>query len=327
MANSSLNDTAINDTAINAKDTATSLATTPRRLYLIGLGTGHSVAPPLHNYIAQSLNLPWTYHTKDCFTIDDCVDVLRSEICVGAAITMPYKSSIIGRLDEVDELARVLEACNTVSVGPDGRLKGTNVDWCGIAGSLDECSIGLSLSPTKAALIIGAGGAARAAVYALSSRMGCQQLYILNRDAQEVSDLQRDVERQYTSSPSIIHITSHEQVETLPTPTYIVGTVPDLEPVTNEERHLKVLLAAFLERPQKGILLDMCYMPRRTRHIKLGQQFGWRTIEGIRVVFHQAEQQWRAWVGDARLQALDKKGMWQRLQQSADKSLQINSKA
>lgn len=307
-------------------EAASSLGSAPRELYLIGVGTGHSVSPPMHNYIAKSLNLPWTFHAKECFTIEECMKLLKSERCAGAAVTMPYKCTILGRLDKVDELARTLAACNTVCVGADGKLRGTNVDWCGITGSLSEGSIGLHLPSTKAALVIGAGGAARAAVYALSSQMGCYEIYILNRDKQEVVDLKRDVQERYASRPSITHVQSVQQAQALPTPTYIVGTVPDFEPVKPEEKTLKTLLATFLERSDKGIMLDMCYMPRRTRHIKLSQAFGWQTIEGIRVIGHQAEHQWRAWAGDERVRTLDKKGLWECLRQSADESLAANLK-
>lgn len=303
------------------------LKSTPRELYLIGIGTGHSVAPPMHNYIAKSLHLPWTFHTKDCSTIEECMELLRSDICAGAAITMPYKGMILGHLNEVDDLTKTLAACNTVrtyGTEPSRKLNGTNVDWCGIAGSLLEGSNGLRLAASKAALIIGAGGAARAALYALSSQMRCEQIYILNRDEQEVLALKQDVEESYDSKPQITHVKSIQQARGLSTPAYIIGTVPDLEPVTAEEKMMKGILEIFLDRPEKGVLLDMCYKPRRTRHLVMGQAYKWRTIEGTRVIGHQAESQWRAWLGDGGLQILDKQGMWECLERTADESTVLN---
>jgi quinate dehydrogenase len=300
---------------------------TPRELYLIGIGTGHSVAPPMHNYIAKSLHLPWTFHTKECSTIEDCMKLLQSDICAGASITMPYKGMILGQLNEVDELARTLAACNTVCKyrsGSDRKLIGTNVDWCGISGSLLEGSVPPRLPSSKVALVIGAGGAARAAIYALSAQIGCHEIWILNRDEQEVLDLMRDVDKHYDSQPRIIHVKSIQQARALRTPVYIVGTVPDFEPVTAEEKMLKNLLRIFLDRPEKGVMLDMCYKPRRTRHLILGEVYKWRTIEGTRVIGHQAELQWRAWVGDDGLQILDKQGMWECLQRTADESTIVN---
>jgi quinate dehydrogenase len=162
--------------------------------------------------------------------------LIRSETCAGAAVTMPYKDTILSGLDKVDELARTLAACNTSCVGADGKLRGTNVDWCGISGSLSEGSIRLDLPSTKAALVIGAGDAARAAVYALSSQMQCHEIYVLNRDTQEVLHLKRDIQERYASRPSIIHVQSVQQAQALPTPTYIVGTVLDFEPISWRRR-------------------------------------------------------------------------------------------
>ncbi|KAK5047944.1 hypothetical protein LTR84_006134 [Exophiala bonariae] len=302
-------------------------STRPRELYLIGIGTGHSVAPAMHNYIAKSLQLPWTFRTKECSTIEECMNLLRSDICAGASVTMPYKGEILGELNEVDELARTLAACNTVCVyhTTTGRkLMGTNVDWCGISGSLLEASIKQPLPSRKTALVIGAGGAARAALYALSSQLGCHHVYILNRDENEVLGLKRDVDKHYDSPPHITHVRSIKDAQALLTPAYIIGTVPDSEPVTAEEKLLKILLTEFLGRSEKGVLLDMCYKPRRTRHIILGQSYKWRTVEGTHVIGHQAERQWRAWVGDDGLQIPDKQGMWKCLQQAANESMIVN---
>ncbi|KAK4500576.1 hypothetical protein PRZ48_008765 [Zasmidium cellare] len=298
----------------------------PREIYLLGIGTGHSVGPPMHNCIAKSLGLPWTYHTKECPSIEDCLALLRSKKCAGAAITMPFKHSILAHLDERDQLIDSLNACNTVSKSADGELVGTNVDWCGIAGALEEGRAGLDEPAKKTGLVIGAGGASRAAVYALATQMGCTTIYILNRDVQEVLDLQADIEARYIQKPRLVHLLAEEQVSSLPTPTYIVGTVPDFEPATKEEKTVKSILEAFLARPEKGVLLDMCYRPRRTRHIRLGEQLDWRTVEGIYVVGHQAEHQWAAWAGEEGASKLDKDGMWRELRKAADESALVTPK-
>ncbi|KAF2159959.1 hypothetical protein M409DRAFT_37827 [Zasmidium cellare ATCC 36951] len=298
----------------------------PREIYLLGIGTGHSVGPPMHNYIAKSLGLPWTYHTKECPSIEECLALLRSKKCAGAAITMPFKHTVLAHLDEYDDLAKTLNACNTVTHTTDDRLIGSSLDWCGIAGALQESSVGLDEPAQKIGLVIGAGGAARAAVYALATEMGCSTIYILNRDVQEVLDLQADVEAHYVRKPSIVHLLAEEQLAGSATPTYIVGTVPDFEPSTNEEKTVKAILAAVLARPEKGVLLDMCYRPRRTRHIQLGEQHGWRTIEGIHVVGHQAEHQWRAWAGEERVKKLDNDGLWRELRKAADESSLVTPK-
>ncbi len=302
----------------------------PQEIWLVGISTGHSVAPPLHNYIARQLGLPWTYSTKEFVSLETCVTHLKSSSCAGAAVTMPWKMTILPYLDEIDESAQHLQACNTVASDPSGRLAGSNTDWRGIAGALKE---GLSRQEhpggenTKTGLIIGAGGAARAAVYAIWRELDCKEIFILNRDEQEVIDLIDDVQHQYTSPPpSITHVKTFEHATSIRTPSYAVGTVPDFEPTTPEEQSVKEMLAQIMSAPVKGILVDMCYKPRRTRHIQIAEKAGWQVVEGWRVVGHQAEYQWRGWAGEERIQGMEKlkDGIWRTLWETAEQSPEIN---
>lgn len=105
----------------------------------------------------------------------------------------------------------------------------------------------------------------------------------------------------YTSAslsvPTIVHLTSILQATTLPTPFYIVGTVPDFPPTTPSEILAQDLLLNFLTRPDKGVLLDMCYKPRETRHLKLAKREGWKDMDGVNIIVWQIETQWGLWAG------------------------------
>lgn len=97
-------------------------------------------------------------------------------------------------LDDLDESARVITACNTISINPAGRLTGYSHDWIGIARALKEASSEIPGRPTdRSGLIIGAEGAARAAVYALWNACGMNQSYVINRVRKEVLDMQADI--------------------------------------------------------------------------------------------------------------------------------------
>jgi quinate dehydrogenase len=124
----------------------------------------------------------------------------------------------------------------------------------------------------------------------------------INRDDQEVADLLLDVKEGYASvgfkTPSIIQVSSVAQASALPPPYYIVGTVPDFEPKTPTEVLAKKMLATFLQSPEKGVLLDMCYKPRVTRHIKLARENGWKDVDGVNIIAYQIETQWTLWAGE-----------------------------
>ena len=275
--------------------------------------------------------MPWIYRTKEFSGEEECLRQLRSKVCAGASVTMPWKSTILPYLDTIDDSARIVAACNTVTSNADGLLRGWNHDWVGIAGALREYEQENELDvANRIGLIIGAGGAARAAIYALCRDLGVREIYILNRDDLEVVNLQYDVARNYASTgatPKILRIKSIDQSSNSPAPTYIVGTVPDFEPRTPSEKNVRAILSHIMHtNPRKGILVDMCYKPRRTRHIELAEKAGWQTVEGWRVVGHQARSQWLAWAGKEYGVKLDKlrDSYWKALEEEAEFNPHIN---
>lgn len=297
-------------------------------LHLVGVGVTHSIAPAMHNSIAESLGLPWTFYSTECPTLKDLVDLSKRSTTAGLVVTMPYKNSIMEHLDERDELATIIGACNNVYYkdGNPRRLCGTNTDWRGVRDCLlekgEETSRPTSTSPASA-LIVGAGGASRAAVYALAEHLDCPTIYVLNRDDQEVVNLIEDSERLPTP-PRITHVKTLDQAKHLPSPYYIVGTVPDLEPTTESELTVASILKQFLSSSKKGVLLDMCFKPRRTRMIKLAEQLGWPCVEGTHVIGYQIEEQWRLWAGEERAQRLNREKAWNVLLKAAEESKGIN---
>lgn len=299
-----------------------------RTLHLVGVGVTHSIAPEMHNYIAKSLGLPWMFYATECPTLEDVVSLAKKPTTSGLVVTMPYKNTIMKHLDQTDDLARFIGACNNIYYKDDGRkhICGTNTDWRGVQGCLlekGEEKDRPSAEHQASALIVGAGGASRAAVYALANHLHCPTIYILNRDDQEVENLIND-SRRLPIIPKIIHVKTLSEAEKLPTPYYIVGTVPDFEPSTESELAVASVLKHFLSRSEKGVLLDMCFKPRRTRMIKLAEQLGWPCVEGTHVIGYQIEEQWRLWAGDERLQKLDREGAWNVLLKAAEESKGIN---
>ncbi len=292
-------------------------------LYLVGINVTHTIAPPMHDHISQRiLNLPWTFTPVECPDVSDAVRLLRGSSFAGGVVTMPYKKAIMPHLDELDSLCTRIGACNGVYLTEGGKLRGTNTDWRGIKGCLEGASLEGRGRP---ACIVGAGGASRAAVYALGVEMGCRRIYVVNRDEREVEDLVADVAKMAESPPEIVHVTSPEQVRKLgegQRPFYVVGTVPDFEPMTPEEINARDIFGAFLEG-KKGVFLDMCFKPRVTRQIKLATKFGWETVEGTGIIGHQIEEQWRLWTGRI-LSKNEQEEAWKVLTEAADRSTAIN---
>lgn len=100
-----------------------------KSLHLVGVGVKHSIAPPMHNHIAESLGLPWTFHSTECPSLDDLMTLARSEETAGLVVTMPYKNTVMACLDRLDELATTIGACNNVNSGGCGRVRNEPPGW------------------------------------------------------------------------------------------------------------------------------------------------------------------------------------------------------
>lgn len=156
-------------------------------------------------------------------------------------------------------------------------------------------------------LIVGAGGASRAAVYALT-QLGIKTIYIINRDKDEVYQLMKDAEKGFKSAalsvPTLIHLETEEQalqvfkIDTTDRTAVLVGVscVPDLEPRSQSELQASEVLKITLSHNQ-GTLLEMAYKPRITRTFALAEKYDWKVVEGIHVIAEQVKTVWRLFAG------------------------------
>lgn len=303
-----------------------------KKLHLIGIGVGHSIAPLMHNYICTTLAKPWTFVATEAPTIEAAMQIMTAPDFAGAVVTMPYKKTVMPHLDGLDPLAVKLGACNNVYIRSDGKLQGTNTDWRGIKGCLLAAS---DKGVGKAAMIVGAGGASRAAVYALAVELQCPVIYVVNRDVQEVEDLVTDTQALLSSPDSgepvckIIHIQSVDQAKDLPAPHYIVCCVPDSVPNTaSEKMAIKIFDYYLATAKQRGVFLDMCFKPRITRKIKLARAHGWDVVEGTEIIGHQIQEQYRVWISpDSDAEVISPQlasDAWATLRKAAGESTGIN---
>ena len=156
---------------------------------LIGWPLGHSVSPAMHNAAFQALGLDGRYEALPVppEKVGDLVRSLHGRGFRGVNVTIPHKQAVMPLMDELSEAAQRIGAVNTIIVEPDGRLRGDNTDWLGFLHPLDERGFDLA---GKSVLLLGAGGAARAVVYALVQR-NIARLAIWNRNPDRAEALAR----------------------------------------------------------------------------------------------------------------------------------------
>lgn len=157
---------------------------------LIGYPVSHSVSPQMHNAAFAKLELDWCYiplpvATAPAALIGEAVIGLRALGLRGANVTVPHKQAVMPHLDTLTQAAQAIGAVNTIRVEPNGTFLGDNTDARGFIMDLTSHNV---LLEGKRALVLGAGGSARAVVYGLA-QAGCTALTILNRTVEKARAL------------------------------------------------------------------------------------------------------------------------------------------
>ncbi|KAG5645666.1 hypothetical protein DXG03_005503 [Asterophora parasitica] len=268
-----------------------------QKFYLFGTPIAHSMSPTLHNTGFEVLGLPHKYELLETPEVGEGIKAaIAAPDFGGASVTIPYKLDIIPLLDQLSPAAEAIGAVNTIipqstsSGGKTRKLYGDNSDWLGIRDSITE-----HVSAVDTALVIGAGGTSRAAIYALQA-LGARTIYLQNRTASKAHEL--------ASAFPNARIQVLEAVEQWPEgvapPSVIVSTVPaaaETAATGNEIFPLSSKLFEYYGGP--AVVIDMAYKPAETPLLKLAQQAGehWKTVPGLEVLLKQGYVQFEKWTG------------------------------
>ncbi|KAH7079900.1 hypothetical protein BKA63DRAFT_505270 [Paraphoma chrysanthemicola] len=271
-----------------------------RHGYLFGHPIAHSMSPLLHQTIYDNLGLDWSQFPLDSTNMPLFLELIKHPQFYGASVTMPHKVAIIKHLDGLTPEGRDVGAVNTLFLreGPNGErlFMGTNTDVIGIRESFFRNAPAESYEG-RPALVIGGGGAARSAVYALRTWMKVSKIYLVNRDASEVQAvLDECTARGY--GEGLVHVSTAAQAEQLEGVGAIVACVPNFTPKTPEEQEARRVLEVFVQKSHKGAILEMCYHPSPYTEIaEISQSAGWQVILGTEAMIYQGLEQDRYWTG------------------------------
>jgi len=268
----------------------------PKEFYIFGKPISHSRSPPLHNTLFKLTGLPHSYSRFETANVTDILPMIRSPTFGGGSITIPLKLDIIPHLDAIDPAAATIGAVNTIVPTTDQAgnvvLTGYNTDFLGMQLSLTHAGADGS-GPRQAAMVIGGGGTARAALYALH-RMNYKPICLVGRNAAKLTELAKAFDADY----DIRVLSSVEDVQGLNSnelPSVAIGTVPGDSPI--DETMGKVLGALFeaeakVEGDQrKRVLLEMAYKPEITPLITMASGHGWKTVPGLEPLVGQGVHQ------------------------------------
>ncbi len=245
------------------------------RVYgVVGDPVSHSLSPAIMNTALRRENVNAVYLALHAKTLKDLLACVRDIPIHGLSITMPYKQAILEHLDNTDSHTTKIGACNTVVRAQDGKLYGFNTDTAGVVRPLEQR---ITLEGARV-LVLGAGGAARAAVFGLKER-GCE-VFILNRSVAPAQKLARQAKARSVKRLDLRKLSFDVIINATP-----VGMANLRESPLNENE----INARYV--------FDMIYDPPETRLMKMAKERGAQVIPGIEMFVQQAARQFEIWTG------------------------------
>ena len=259
-----------------------------RLLAVIGAPIGHSLSPIIQNAALHAAGLDYVYTALPvrADALASAVRGLRDAGIAGFNVTIPFKTEIIPLLDALSEDARRIHAVNTVVI-EDGRMVGYNTDVAGFLAGFAERGIALT---GKNAVLIGAGGAARAALWGLL-RSGVSSVAIgvrsVEKGAALAADFAADGDVRALSFDDAAWIAACSDAD------LVVQTTPlGMTPHTEE---MPPVDAAVIN--PSAVVYDLIYTPAETRLLREARARGCETINGETMLVAQGAEAFHLWTG------------------------------
>lgn len=267
---------------------------TTRVFGILGEPVAHSRSPTMQNaaFAACGIDAVYVPFPVSPARLGDAVAGLRALGVQGANVTLPHKEAVMAHLDEVDPDARWIGAVNTIAREGD-RLVGFNTDAPGLVRSLEEAGVSLSGSSV---CVLGAGGAARAAIVGLA-RAGAAHLTVAARRSERAQAL---LDELAPALPGLagrgIGMDRTPLAETFAQTTLLVqSTSATLEGSSDAGSFASALPLDAL--PPAAAVVDLVYKPRRTTVLASAEARGLRTVDGLGMLLHQGALAFERWTG------------------------------
>ncbi len=258
-----------------------------KKTYILGHPLGHSLSPIMHNAAFKHLGIAAKYLKKDILPKDlsKTIELLRQNDVFGANVTIPYKLAVMPYMDTLSDAAKAIGAVNTI-VNNNGKLLGHNSDANGYIRALKEHA---SFEPKgKIALMLGAGGAARAVAYALLSE-GVSNLYIYNRTFEKANYLAAE----FSDFGNIKAIDKAELNEKIENCNLLVNT----SSVGMEHNGKDPKISPVEVLPKSAFVSDIVYRPAKTKLLHDAEAAGLRVQNGLAMLVYQGAEAFEMWTG------------------------------
>ena len=263
---------------------------------LIGHPVEHSFSPPMHNAAFDELGMDYAYVAFDVnpTNLQTAIEGAKSLNIKGFNATIPHKIEVMKFLNEIDEVAGLIGAVNTIDFK---NLKGYNTDGIGAVRAIEE----VTSIKNKNVVVAGAGGASRAISFYLA-KYGAESMAILNRNVEKAQGLAADVSQSgligEVKADSISEIRNYLKDADILVDTTPIGMHPNIsdEPIAFAE-----------DMDEDLVVFDAVYNPNETVLLKEAIKAGANPVYGIKMLLYQGAESFKIWTGrDAPVDVMEK---------------------
>jgi shikimate dehydrogenase len=275
------------------------------RFAVVGDPVAHSKSPAMHNAAFRTLGLPHRFEAQRA-SVEELplmVGLLHDGTYEGLNVTVPHKQRVLSLVDTLDESARVAGAANTLVRGKDGRVTAHNTDAPALAEELrrlcegtlrtGELSEGGLAWREMRGLVLGSGGAARAAIVALGVHLGVGDIVVRARSFADPSKSREFASTTPCSVAPQPWIASHDSEER--TLAIVQCTSAGMHGADPGSAVADVVDWNAL--PDDAIALDVVYVPRDTPWLRAARVRGLRCDDGLGMLARQGALAWQLWLG------------------------------
>jgi shikimate dehydrogenase len=256
---------------------------------VIGYPVSHSLSPILHKLWLDECGIDGDYIalSVEPHALSRTLPTLRDAGFLGLSVTAPHKEAVFSLADDLDSPSRTCGAVNLIVFQPDGRIEGRNTDAAGLAASLAE-EIGIEYVNNRISVVVGAGGAARAAVVALD-QLGVSEIRILARNPARAQTLLDQMARNIRASLTAMKWLDWDQA---------AKEASILLNATSAGMFGKPGLDLSLDPlPPAAAVYDLVYAPLQTALVRNAQARGHLSANGLGMLIHQAVPAFAAFYG------------------------------
>lgn len=252
---------------------------------VIGWPVEHSRSPVIHGYWLRHYGLEGGY-VKEAVSPEDIESFVRDlsgHGYVGANVTIPHKEAALQAAAVVDEAAKAIGAANTLWLDPDGRLNAGNTDAYGFMTNLDHGAPAWR-DGCEAAMVLGAGGAARAVLHGLVEA-GIPRILLTNRTAAKADTLAGEF-------GSSIKVVPWEEKDAYLSACQLLVNTTSLGMTGQPALEIGLDLL-----PPSAVVTDIVYVPLETPLLAAARMRGLKTVDGLGMLLHQAVPGFERWFG------------------------------